>query len=904
MGMNIIFSQIQRRIVTIICCTVLGLILAFQLPVRSQGGQTNALQLALQGQQLYNAGQLDQAVESWQQAAEAYQAQGDRQGFFRSSISQAQALQDLGLYPKACNTLLRAFEVEQPNCSPEQLKQLVASLSSNLDSLNHDYAIGLRSLGNVLHRRGILEQAEKIVRLSLAITKNDPESSSTLLSLGNITRAKGDRVRDRWDYDRVTEIIDSQSVLMALKPYLAAFKAYNRSASMAETPLTQVQAQLNHYNLLLDLQDWWQQQTQRRIASWSRQNESKLIQRANNFLSQLKSPVNLPISSLQTQIAAQIDDLPVSRAGIYAQINFARSLARKAPTPAVESLLTNALKAARSITDRRSETYALGYLGQYYGQQGQVKKAIALTRQALVLAQAQNINGDAREISYLWQSQLGKFHRQQGNEAEAIVAYTAAFNTLQSLRNDLNINNANIQFDFRQEVRPVYLELAELLLRSNLNSNQLKSITANQPNFSQEQETKTPSNLELARRVIESLQLAELDNFFQDPCSQVTDVAVTIDDIDPQAAVIYPVVLPDCIKVILSLPGKPLQSFATLVEEKQVNQTLDLLYDTLYNRSVNNSAVNIFSTIPLNSAEVADNLQQLLPILEQLYSWLIEPLTADLASNQIETLVFVLNGKLQQVPMASLYDGSQYLLEKYSIALAPSLQLTNSQPLARQKLAVLAAGVSQQVTVQDKIFPALSNVPQELNKIESIFPTTKTLLNKDFTIDNLQKQLESNFPVIHLATHGIFSSDPERTFIITGDGLSPGSEDNTINLNQLNQAISQENIDQPELLVLSACETATGDERAILGLAGVAVRSGTRSTLATLWSVEDASTAQVMGQFYQEFKQPNVKKATALQTAQLSLLKSLRDNPPLDSLPKLPPHPYYLSPYVLVGNWQ
>lgn len=907
--MVILATRVSRRILTAIACVCLGLVLTLQLPGWTQ--VDSGLQLALQGQKLYNAGQLEQAADKWQQAAAAYQAQGDRHGFFNSSIAQSQALQDLGLAPIACKVLLSAWEVENPSCNPEQLDELIADLLPQIDTFERQQAIGLRSLGNVLYRQGILEPAEKILQLSLRITQDEPESAATLVSLGNVVKAQGDRLRDNWDYNEVTEIIDSQSVLVALKPYLAVFDNYERAAAIAPNSLIKVQAQLNHFSLALDLQDWWQEQTQRRIASRSRYNQTDLIQRAKGFLRKLNSPVNLPINRLQTEIKANITKLPTSGKGVAAQINFAHSLLRRQPTPEIEALLNRALQTANSLGDKRGETYALGYLGQYYGQQGKTQQAIALTRQALILAQDQNINGDAREISYLWQSQLGKLNRQIGNDSQAIAAYTAAYNTIQSLRNDLNTNNPNVQFNFRQEVRPVYLELTDLLLRSNLSPQKLKSLKVNRSNFSQNQGTTTsPNNLELARRVIESLQLAELDNFFQDPCSEVSKVAVQIDDIDPQAAVIYPIVLPDSLQVILSLPGKPLQNFTTWIDQEQVDRTLDQLYDSLYNQSVDNSAVNIFRTIPLNAKEVEENLQELLPIFQQIYSWLIAPVTDDLIAQNIQTLVFVLNGRLQQVPMAALYDSQQYLLEKYSIALTPSLQLTDARPLARQELKVLAAGLSQEVTARGEIFPALENVPQELKQIKSVFPNAQILLDREFTTAKLQEQLQADFPVIHLATHGLFSSDPEDTFIVTGNRQKPNADseannsDNTINLQELSQAIAADKINQPELIVLSACETATGDERAILGLAGVAVRSGTRSTLATLWAVEDASTAQVMGQFYRQFKQPNFKKVTALQQAQLSLLQSLKDNPPLEELANLPPHPYYWSPYVLVGNWQ
>ena len=121
-------------------------------------------------------------------------------------------------------------------------------------------------------------------------------------------------------------------------------------------------------------------------------------------------------------------------------------------------------------------------------------------------------------------------------------------------------------------------------------------------------------------------------------------------------------------------------------------------------------------------------------------------------------------------------------------------------------------------------------------------------------------------------------------------------QDNSISIDQLSTLLKGGSAQLPQLLVLSACQTATGDEQAVLGLAGVAVRSGVSSTLATLWPVEDASTTQLMGQFYQQLKEPGGKKLAALRSAQLSLMNLTTE--------AKPSHPYYWAPYVLVGNWQ
>lgn len=868
-------------------------------PKKIPNSSSPALQLAREGQQRYNAGKFDEAAKLWEQAAEAYKRMGDREGITKSLINKSQALQDLGLYPKACKTLLEAFAVNNPSCSQAQIDGFLTNFSQQQNSISPTQAVGLRSLGEVLRRQGLLNQSKKVLQLSLSVLKQSPESSAVLLSLGNTERALGKQTRDRWDYEVVTDIIDRKSQQAALAPYQQAFNNYVEAATVTSaSPIPKIQAQLNHFKLLLELQKWWQEQTNRRIASWSKFGESQLIQRGKDFLSQLEVRLSQDRQALQSQIESTLASLSPNRAAIYAQINFAQGLIQSKQIDKVEAILNAALQDAVTLQDRRAQTYALGYLARLYHEQGQLSRAIELTRQALVLAPGQNITGDAREISYVWQSQLGSLLREQGDTKGAITAYTAAFNTLQSLRSDLNANNRDVQFDFLQEVKPVYLELADLLLKSQLSPSELNALVVSNSSIKKEQVegNKPKSRLEFARRVIESLQLAELDNFFQDPCSEETDIAVQIDDIDPQAAVIYPIVLKERLEVILSLPGKPLQEVAIPISEEQVNDILDRLYDNLDNVTVNTSARNILSTSNPDPQELKENIQRLLPIFGQVYQWLIKPFETELNANKIKTLVFVPNGQLQRVPMAALYDGQQYLIEKYNVALVPSLQLVDSKLIKQKQLKVLAAGVSEQIKVQEEIFPALTNVPKELNDIKEAFPSSMKLLNQEFTAKTIQNQMKFNFPVVHLATHGLFSSNPEKNFIITGDGKS-------ISINELSALLRQAE-NNLELLVLSACETATGDERAVLGLAGVAVRSGARSTLATLWPVGDASTAEVMSKFYQDLKKPGEKKLDALRMAQLSLIEALKTKPPFEEMRALPPHPYYWASYVLVGNWQ
>lgn len=215
--------------------------------------------------------------------------------------------------------------------------------------------------------------------------------------------------------------------------------------------------------------------------------------------------------------------------------------------------MATAVQQAKSIKDTRAEAHALGSLGGLYEQTGQWSSAKDLTQQALLLAQGIN----APDISYRFSWQLGRLLKAQGDIKGAITAYTESVATLQSLRNDLVAINPEAQFDFRDEVEPVYRQLVDLLLQSEKGT---------QP---------SQQNLVEARAVIESLQLAELDNFFQTACLEGKPVQLdsVIDKDDPTAAVIYPIILADRLEVILKLPGQPLRHYSTVITQGRVEKT-------------------------------------------------------------------------------------------------------------------------------------------------------------------------------------------------------------------------------------------------------------------------------------------------------------------------------------------
>ncbi|MDX2098661.1 MAG: CHAT domain-containing protein, partial [Leptolyngbyaceae cyanobacterium bins.59] len=343
---------------------------------------------------------------------------------------------------------------------------------------------------------------------------------------------------------------------------------------------------------------------------------------------------------------------------------------------------------------------------------------------------------------------------------------------------------------------------------------------------------------------------------------------------DPHAAIIYSIILEDRLATIVQLPGLPLSLQTTRIQQKETERILTHLTDAILKKNRPEVVIEDASTV---------------------YQWLVEPAEKAILEGKadIRTLVFVADGLLKAVPPAVLYDEQQqqYLVEKeqYAIAVLPSLQLFQQQRLSREGLRALKAGLSEQPVIPNRPnIPAIPYVQVELDETDAIVPGQR-LLNATFTKAALKQQvMQSSLDLVHLATHGEFSSDPEGTFILAHDQEIYGAE-----LDGLLRATTNRTLASLKLLILSACRTATGDSRATLGLAGITTRAGASSTLATLWQVNDAATADLVKAFYQEMVKPNVSLAEALHRAQLTLVKQVRYR-----------HNHYIwAPYVLVGSW-
>jgi CHAT domain-containing protein len=268
---------------------------------------------------------------------------------------------------------------------------------------------------------------------------------------------------------------------------------------------------------------------------------------------------------------------------------------------------------------------------------------------------------------------------------------------------------------------------------------------------------------------------------------------------------------------------------------------------------------------------------------QSLYDWIIRPLRGLLKESQVNTLVFVSDGALRTIPFAALHDGERFLIQDFAVAVVPGLSLVEPKALQRGSVRLLLNGLSKPV----QGFAPLDFVTGELRGIDQSY-SSETLLDEHFTWTELQRKLrDEQFSIVHIASHGQFDRDVHKTFVLTYD--------HKLTLNDLEGLIrpSQYRGRPVEMLVLSACQTAAGDDRAALGLAGIAIKAGARSALASLWFVNDQSTSALITEFYNQLHQsPGLSKAHALQAAQTKLLADRRYR-----------HPCYWSPYLIIGNW-
>ncbi|NER23356.1 MAG: CHAT domain-containing protein [Symploca sp. SIO1C2] len=892
---------------SLICCLWLG----HPASIAQPENLANANQLLQQGVDYYQAGDYQAAIKPWENAlkfyqntnnheysatvqenlARAYQKIGDMEEeirYWKQAISDYEELRDQRQMGLVATELAQAYSRFGQSrkaiallCGPSDAQEAVTCTGGSLD-IAKQFAdqegemAALGSLGEAYRLQGKYEQAIARLQESLEIAEelnNSAAQTATLNNLGNAYKAQAQLT------ESYVNSAEQRNAKEKKKEYLEdALKYYNQAQDYFQKSLQLASKQNNQFAQMRALMDL--------VKLYHRLEEIK--QRAEgspdekNFFTTMHENPSLPVPtsprppvSLNAEATIQqaldlLQQLPDSQDKVYAAINLATL---KQPTPfddssqpnpcsqlqlagKAETLLNQAALIAQRLENYRARSFALGELGHIYECRQDYQQALEFTQQAQWAA---NQDLSAKDSLYLWEWQAGRIFRAQNMEEETTNSYKQAIATLKDIRNELLIAERDQQFDFRDAINPLHREFAKFIL--------------NQAQDSDDSQDKS-EKLESALETIDSLKLAELQNYYGDDCVLITFSPEKVEElVGENTAVFSSIILSDRTAILVSLPkGK-----------KRLEE------------------------IEIDSQKLRDEINEFRKGLErirdeydpkpaqELYQKIIAPFADDLKSAGIETLVFIQDGILRSIPMAALHDGEKFLIESYAIATTPSLKLTNPQTLNRDQLRVLALGLSEASEVNGQEFSPLYDVEEEIEAVKAIFPDSKELLNDDFTQKNFKDELEQTpYPILHIATHGQFRAIQEETFLVTGNNGKLTLEDLE---NTISSVSSKPN--SGELLALTACQTATGDDRAALGLAGIAVRAGVSSALASLWPINDASTPLLVKEFYTNLSRPGVSKAQALQAAQRKLIEAKEEKDIQDKYA----HPHYWAPFILIGNW-
>ncbi|MEJ6486164.1 CHAT domain-containing protein [Nostoc punctiforme UO1] len=794
--------------------------------------KNQAVSLTSSGHEQLALDRANDALKNWQESTKIYRQLNDQEGITESLINQNLAFQALGLHKQACNTLLEAlnFNTNLSICDTTLQQPALAEKEQLTTLIGKQKAtsvnlLGLQNLGEVLRILGKLNESETVLQETLTLAKlvSSSKISGIYLSLGNIEQTIYQQLQDKYSW--IEEPLFREQIANIIPQKAQKSLLYYQILENIPdiSKSAKLQAQLNHLTLLISWEKWLSHQP----------NQANLHQKVNQ-------QIRVLVNQIDENSSAFLELSP--EPSIHARLNFANNLSQ-IPDEQLKSVAIRyaklALKMAETINSIRWLSYSSGTLGKLSTQTEQKQ---AYFQKALGFAQSIR----ASDIAYQWQQQLGLIYQKQGKTELAIQNYNAAIVNMTQVRDSLLSSNGDLQLSFQEEMEPTYRNYMRLLLASP--SPDLKKVI----------------------QINEGLQIARLENFLR--CGKLDLVALNqLQNLKNVPSVINIIDLGDTIEIIVQSPDASLHhhSVDSKLVRFQVNQLLEALQgEKLIN--INENAITDYS--------------------QKIYEYLITPIKTYIPSSG--TLVFTLDKSFQSLPMGLLYDGKHYLIEHYSIAETLDSRVRQPRVLHENQMIALIAGLSKiSPSYIDKNAPKnMGNLPPSKQEVENVEKQTKSsvaLLDDKFTLKRFKEELtQNNFPIVHITTHGQFSSDPLKTVLVAYDKLI-----NIRDFDSLIRGKTENSQDAIELLVLSACETAKGNKQSAMGIAGIAAQAGARSTVATLWRVDANSTALLMQEFYRGLNN-GLPKAEALRQAQLSLLS----NPQYQKS-------YYWAPFLLVGSW-
>jgi CHAT domain-containing protein len=568
---------------------------------------------------------------------------------------------------------------------------------------------------------------------------------------------------------------------------------------------------------------------------------------------------NLPNNVVKSKLALKVAQYALNKEYQNISVTLQTELQQQ-----VYKLLTPLVAITSGSSQNRVKAEAMGYMGLLYRWQLRNEEALELTEQALTAAQDTN----SKELTAQLEAQKGDLLRVLGDDKRALTAYGHAVNDLFSIRADMPINFADGRSALVELIEPIYRSYVDLLFKTHVSDGSDKEIQL----------------LTNAVESMEAIKDASLQDFFLGRCSDSTGSLLDMkNQITPGATIVYPILLKDRIELVVK------------TNQKIYRHTVNASFDEVQNQA-------------LILAKTLHNGKDFRAASKKLYEWLFLPIKDDLRNENTTVIVYVPDRTLRAVPFSALYDGKEFVVEHYGVVTLPSLRLLN---LVQNHHDIhvphsLLAGLSKPdgasidqlpKNIVDGISPdkmdrkalvdelSLPSVEKEIGSLGTKDQST-TLINNDFTVSTFNSDIQTgDYDKVHIASHGYFGKNARDSFIM--------SYDKNISLLDFKSTLEATNLKkQPiELLTLSACKTAEGDDRMLLGFSGLALKSNVLSAVGSLWSIHDEATMEFMKLFYEGMGR-SLNKAQAMREAQISMLKNKKFK-----------HPFFWAPFILIGNW-
>jgi CHAT domain-containing protein/tetratricopeptide (TPR) repeat protein len=622
-------------------------------------------------------------------------------------------------------------------------------------------------------------------------------------------------------------------------------------------------------------------------------------------------------------------------------------------------LYLEALPIRRMLSDRGGEAMTLNNIGSLLDDLGEKEKALQLYGEALPLAAA--ASDPLREAQIFRNLML---NRKPDNPGAAIFYGKQAVNLLQQVRGNIKGLDRKLQASFLATRDNYYHELADLLIaqgrlpeaqqvldlmKEQEYADYVRGETANRLSpltlTSAEQQAEADYQRSTAKLVAAGAEWAELkqnparteelEKRFKELSDQLDAASKGLNDYYVRLYVLFGK-KDEANRQVANVKGNvsllkrtitkmphtvALQTIATADHYRVIVITAGATVAREYaiEEKDLNAKVAAFEEV------LRDPSRDPRPLGRELYGILIGPVEGDLEQAKAQTLVWSLDGVLRYLPLAALYDGREYVVEKWStVTITPaSIPQLGEKPDVSH-LSALAMGISRKY---EEELPALPAVANELGDVVRSGPGAAgalpgtILLDGQFTEKAMEEQLGRPHGVVHIASHFVFNpgDDSQSYLLLAGKEEASQGFHLTVADFRDNQNLA---LDDTELLTLSACETgmsgSASNGREVDGLGTTAQLKGARAVISSLWSVNDASTGQLMGDFYKRWSEGagKVTKVEALRQAQLDLLlgnaraqgdgrgRGISTSEPESPAPAGYAHPYYWAPFVLMGNWQ